>query len=212
MKRQVNISEYFLRISLISACMLVVGIGTALAWTSPVLPQLYLEDSFMVLSREEGSWVGSLLPLGAIAGALPAGAMADKLGRKRSLLLLAVPFLISWVMILVAKIVCLLYDGRFIIGIGVGAGCVLVPTYISEISEISTRGTLGALFQLFLTIGIFLAFLLGSVLSYTLFAGFCALVIVIFLATFYWMPESPVWLVVSWKTEFSRFLCILYWK
>ena len=179
----------------ISACILVVGVGTALAWTSPVLPQLYAKDSWLVITKEQGSWIGSLLALGAMAGAIPSGAMADKLGRKKSLLILGGPFLLSWGAIILAKEVWLLYIARFVAGVGVGAGCVLGPTYISEISEVSTRGTLGALFQLFLTVGIFLAFVLGSVLSYTVLAIVCALIIVLFLATFYWMPESPVWLV-----------------
>lgn len=185
----------------ISACLLVVGIGTALAWTSPVLPQLYKPTAFMVLSQDQGSWVSSLLALGAIGGALPSGAMADRLGRKKSLLLLAAPFLLSWLIILVASQVWLVYIARFLVGLGVGAGCVLGPTYISEISEVSTRGTLGAMFQLFLTVGIFLAFVLGSVLSYTIFALVCALVIVAFVATFYWMPESPVWLVGKMRKQ-----------
>ncbi|CAL7946279.1 unnamed protein product [Xylocopa violacea] len=182
-------------IAAISACILVVGVGTALAWTSPVLPQLYAKDSWLVITKEQGSWISSLLALGAIAGAFPSGSMADKMGRKKSLLLLAVPFLISWGIIFVATEVKFLYGARFLVGMGVGAGCVLGPTYISEIAEVSTKGTLGALFQLFLTVGIFLAFILGSVLSYTTFALVCALFIVLFLVTFYWMPESPVWLV-----------------
>lgn len=179
----------------ISACLLVVGVGTALAWTSPVLPQLYLPDSFMVLTEEQGSWVGSLLALGSIAGAFPSGTLADKHGRKKTLLMLAGPFLASWGIIILTAEVWLLYVARFLVGIGVGAGCVVGPTYISEISEVSTRGTLGALFQLFLTVGIFAAFILGSVLNYTAFAIVCAAIIGLFLATFYWMPESPVWLV-----------------
>ncbi|CAK9800036.1 Facilitated trehalose transporter Tret1-2 homolog [Anthophora plagiata] len=179
----------------ISACMLVVGVGSALAWTSPVLPQLYAKDSWLPITKDQGSWVSSLLALGAIGGAYPSGTMADKMGRKKSLLLLSVPFLLSWGIIIVTTDVKLLYIARFLVGMGVGAGCVLGPTYISEIAEVSTRGTLGALFQLFLTVGIFLAFILGSVLNYTTFAIVCAGIIVLFLGTFYWMPESPVWLV-----------------
>lgn len=129
------------------------------------------------------------------------------MGRKKSLLLLAVPFLLSWGIILVATQVKLLYIARFLVGLGVGAGCVLGPTYISEIAEVSTRGTLGALFQLFLTVGIFVSFILGSVLNYTSFALVCVLIILLFLITFYWMPESPVWLVVS--NEFLRVLQLI---
>ncbi|XP_076636017.1 facilitated trehalose transporter Tret1 [Colletes latitarsis] len=194
----------------ISACLLVVGVGTALAWTSPVLPRLYAKDSWMVITKDEGSWVSSLCPLGAIAGAYPSGKMADRLGRKKSLLLLAGPFLVSWGIILIANEVWYLYIARFIVGTSVGAGCVLGPTYISEISEVSTRGTLGALFQLFLTVGIFAAFVLGCVLSYSAFAMVCALVIVLFLGTFYWMPESPVWLVgEKRKQDASMALAVL---
>lgn len=174
-----------------------VAVGTAMAWTSPVLPQLYQADSWLVIDESQGSWVGSLLALGAILGAVPSGPMADRIGRKRSLLLLAAPFLLSWTIIILGTKLWLIIVARFVVGIGVGAACVLIPTYVSEIAETSARGTLGAMFQLFLTVGILFSFVLGAVLSYTTFALVCALVEVAFLATFAWMPESPVWLVVS---------------
>lgn len=184
-----------------------VGVGTALAWTSPVLPQLYEPNSWLVITTEQGSWVSSLLALGAMVGAILSGPMADKLGRKKSLLLLTAPFLLSWAIIIFAFELWLINVARFIVGIGVGAACVLVPTYISEIAETSTRGTLGAMFQLFLTIGILVAFVLGAILSYTGFAIICALVEIGFFASFMWMPESPVWLMVG--RSFSDFCALL---
>lgn len=174
-----------------------IGAGTALAWTSPVLPQLYEETSWLVITKEQGSWISSLLALGAIAGAIPAGPITDRLGRKKTLLLLTAPFLLSWVIIIFASKLWLIYLARFLIGAAVGAACVVVPTYVSEIAETSTRGSLGAMFQLNITIGILLAFVLGAVLNYTAFAIICALIVVGFLASFLWMPESPVWLIVS---------------
>lgn len=179
----------------ISAALMAVGVGNALAWTSPVLPQLYEPDSWLVITKEQGSWVSSLLALGAMLGAVLSGPMADKFGRKKSLLLLTAPFLLSWVIIIFSSELWPIYVARFIVGVGVGAACVLVPTYISEIAETSTRGTLGAMFQLFLTVGILLAFVLGAVVSYTAFAIICALIVIGFFASFVWMPESPVWLV-----------------
>ncbi|RLU24896.1 hypothetical protein DMN91_002987 [Ooceraea biroi] len=143
-----------------------------------------MRESWLVINKEQGSWVSSLLALGAMFSAVPSGPMADKLGRKKSLLLLTVPFLLSWAIIVVASSLWLINVARFIVGIGVGTACVLVPTYISEIAEISTRGMLGALFQLALTIGILLAFILGSVMNYTAFTLICALVVVGFLAAF----------------------------
>ncbi|XP_063992356.1 facilitated trehalose transporter Tret1-like [Diachasmimorpha longicaudata] len=192
-----------------SASLLAVGVGTALAWTSPILPTL-TKDSFLPVSKEEGSWVSSLLALGAIAGALPAGALANRIGRKKSLLLVAAPFFLSWVMIMFAKTLWMLCVARFIVGIGVGAACVQVPSYIAEIATPSARGTLGAMFQLFLGGGILMAFILGAITSYTLFANLCALVEVLFVGTFIIMPESPAWLVSQGrKSEATQALKLL---
>ncbi|XP_012531503.1 facilitated trehalose transporter Tret1 [Monomorium pharaonis] len=179
----------------ISACLMAVSVGTALAWTSPVLPQLYKETSWLVITKEQGSWIGSLLALGAILGAVPSGPMSDKLGRKRTLLLLTVPFLLSWAIIIFTSKLWLIYVARFMVGVAVGAACVVVPTYISEIAETSIRGTLGAMFQLLLTVGILVAFIIGALMNYTAFAIICGLIDVIFFASFIWMPESPIWLV-----------------
>lgn len=175
------------------------GVGTALAWTSPVLPKLAVEGSWFPVTSDEGSWVSSLLAIGAIVGALPAGTLADKLGRKKALLSLAGPFILSWVLIIIARWVWVLYLARFIVGISVGASCVIVPTYIAEIASASARGTLGAMFQLLMAFGIVLTFVLGSLVSYTVLGILCALVEVAFIATFIWMPESPSWLVVNYS-------------
>ncbi|XP_043269296.1 uncharacterized protein [Venturia canescens] len=178
-----------------SASLLAVGVGTALAWTSPVLPKLSAEGSWFPVSEEEGSWVSSLLAIGAIAGALPSGTLSEKIGRKKALLALAGPFLVSWLVIIFARVVWLLCLARFLVGTAVGASCVLVPTYISEIAEPSARGTLGAMFQLFLALGIVLAFVVGAAVPYTAFAITCGVVEALFVATFFFMPESPTWLI-----------------
>ncbi|XP_034952225.1 uncharacterized protein [Chelonus insularis] len=192
-----------------SASLLAVGVGNALAWTSPVLPKLGATDSWLPITPEQGSWVSSLCAIGAMVGALPAGAMADKLGRKKALLFLSGPFLLSWLLILIAKSVWMLYAARFIVGISVGASCVLVPAYIAEIASPSARGTLGAMFQLFLASGIVATFIFGSYTSYTVLAILCAIVEILFIATFVWMHESPMWLVGQGrKTEASKALQI----
>jgi MFS family permease len=54
------------------------------------------------VTRVEESWIGSLAPLGALVGALPAGHVANGIGRKRLLLLLTVPYLVGWSVIIAA--------------------------------------------------------------------------------------------------------------
>ena len=54
------------------------------------------------LTTTEESWISSLAPLGALVGALPAGYVANLIGRKRLLLLLTIPYLLGWFLIIVA--------------------------------------------------------------------------------------------------------------
>ncbi|XP_052126929.1 facilitated trehalose transporter Tret1-like [Frankliniella occidentalis] len=68
--------------------------GTVLAWTAPVLAKLQAPDSWLPLGESEGSWVASLMTIGACVGAVPAGAITERFGRKGTMLLLAVPFTI----------------------------------------------------------------------------------------------------------------------
>lgn len=51
------------------------------------------------ISDEEGSWVGSLITLGACFGAIPTGYLSSCLGRKKILQMLALPMLLSWILI-----------------------------------------------------------------------------------------------------------------
>ncbi|KAL7302250.1 hypothetical protein TKK_0004921 [Trichogramma kaykai] len=179
-----------------SACLLSIGVGTGLAWSAPMEKYLESEESHVArMTEEEFSWTSSLLAIGAMVGALPTGALANRLGRKRVLLGLALPFLLSWGLILVANAAWMLNAARLIVGAAIGSACVLVPTYLSEIAEDEVRGTLGALFQFFLTVGIVYGFCLGAYLDYYGLAVGCAVVEILFVATFVAMPESPAWLV-----------------
>jgi SP family facilitated glucose transporter-like MFS transporter 8 len=54
------------------------------------------------MTTTEESWFSSLSPLGALVGALPAGYVANLIGRKRLLLLLTKPYLLGWFLIIVA--------------------------------------------------------------------------------------------------------------
>lgn len=176
--------------------------GMNLGWTSPVLPNLSRNDSFipnLSESSEEASWITSLMPLGAILGAVPSGKAADRIGRKPTIAVTVVPFLVCWIMMLLAPLgasVPVLYVARFLGGIGAGAACVLVPVYIGEIAEPSIRGTLGTFFPIFFSLGIVFSYVAGSYLSYMAFNGLCCALLAPFLVSVvYLLPESPSWLV-----------------
>lgn len=143
------------------------------------------------------------MSIGAIIGAVPAGKLADKVGRKKAIIATALPFLTSWVMIVFASHVVVLYVARIFGGMGIGLTCVVVPMYIGELAHPSIRGILGSIFQLAVSAGVLYGFVIGSYVSYLWFAISCGAIEVLFLCTFFLMPESPQWLMVSIATSYS---------
>lgn len=80
-------------------------------------------------------------------------------------------------------------------GISVGGSCVVAPMYVSEYAETSIRGLLGTCFQLFLTIGILMVFVLGALVSWVNLSWACSVIPVVYVVGLFFVPESPYWLV-----------------
>lgn len=135
-----------------------------------------------------------MLAVGALVSALPAGFVAEKLGRKKAILLFGLSFLLNWAFIIFASNAITLYIGRFFAGIATGAMCVLCPMYIGEIAESSIRGALGSFFQMFLCIGILFTYFLGALVAWKSLSMLLAVVPIAFLVFFYFMPETPIFL------------------
>lgn len=146
------------------------------------------------MTNDELGWIGSFVTLGGMAVCIPAGFLCDLLGRKKTLLLLVVPFTIGWLLILLAENVLMLYFGRLITGLAAGACCIAAPLYTSEIAHKTLRGTLASYFQLMVTVGILLAYLIGKFLTPLYFTIWCACVPFVFVILFIIQPESPTYL------------------
>lgn len=135
-----------------------------------------------------------MLALGALVAALPAGYVAERIGRKNAILGFIIPYLIQWLLIVFAQNAGMMYVGRFFAGISTGAMCVLCPMYISEIASTEIRGALGSFFQMFLCVGILLTYFLGSFVSWRYLSGLLAIVPIVFAGLFFLMPETPTYL------------------
>lgn len=180
------------------------AVGTVLAWTSPTLLELQSPNSTLPVTPEEGSWIGSLVAVGAIAGALPAGYFADRFGRKPIILALSAPFLLSWIMITVANAVGILYVARLIAGFATGAFTVVAPMFIGEIAESSVRGALGSYFQVMLTVGILYTYVVGAIANYVWLGILSGIIPVIFFIVFLGVPESPTYLVKKHRNDDAK--------
>jgi sugar porter (SP) family MFS transporter len=142
--------------------------------------------------------VTSWVTLGALAGSLIAGELGDRLGRKRSILIAGALFTCGAVIQWAAPSVLTLVGGRFIIGAGVGIAAVSAPLYATELAPAQLRGRFVSAYQLAITMGIFLAYLINAQLSasanWRLMLGLAAAPGLALLVIALIAPESPRWL------------------
>ena len=98
------------------------------------------------------------LSIGTLAGALIMAPVADRIGRRYSVTLWSIVFIVGVVVQIASTTVWQqIAVGRLIAGAGVGALSILVPLYVSESGPRQVRGTLVSTYQLFITLGIFTA-------------------------------------------------------
>lgn len=192
---------------LISATLGALAAGSMLGWSSPVIfkiKQANSTDYNFTVSDAQGDWIASIINLGAAAVCFPIGLVMDAIGRKKTMLFLTLPFTVGWLLITFGSSVGMLIAGRFITGIAGGAFCVTAPAYTSEIAQDSIRGTLGSYFQLMITIGVLFAYVVGSYTTVFLFNILCTCIPIVFGIVFFFMPESPNYLVVNNRNDEAK--------
>ncbi|KAF8905105.1 general substrate transporter [Gymnopilus junonius] len=111
-----------------------------------------------VADPSKKGWLTAILELGAWAGVLMTGYLADKLSRKYTIVLAVIVFCIGVIVQTSAFAPSSIFGGRFITGLGVGSLSMAVPLYNAEIAPPEVRGSLVALQQLAITFGIMVSF------------------------------------------------------
>jgi MFS transporter, SP family, galactose:H+ symporter len=109
--------------------------------------------------------VTSWVTLGALFGSLGGGYVADLFGRKRTLLAAAALFIIGALVEAFAPNVPVLVFGRLVAGFGVGVAAVAAPLYAAELAPAAQRGRYVSSYQLAITVGIFVAYLVDQALA-----------------------------------------------
>jgi sugar porter (SP) family MFS transporter len=178
-----------------------------------------IQDDFGINNASLGFAVASAL-LGAAAGAMTAGRIADRLGRLSVMKIAALFFLVSAIGTALAPNVWVVVLFRIVGGIGVGIASVIAPAYIAETSPPRIRGRLGSLQQLAIVSGIFLSLAIDYVLAHI--AGGSREQLWLGLEAWRWMfllmavpaimygllaftiPESPRFLVATYRIPEAR--------
>jgi SP family arabinose:H+ symporter-like MFS transporter len=144
----------------------------------------------------------SIALIGTVVGALLGAIPSDGIGRKKTLYLIALFYLVSSLGTSLSTNWYIFLSFRFLGGLGVGASSVTAPIYISEIAPAAKRGRLVALFQFNVVFGILVSYFSNYLIGYTgenawrLMLGIQAIPSLLFLALLRFIPESPRWLIL----------------
>lgn len=183
---------------------------------------------FSLSDISSGWYVGCAL-IGSIFGVSIAGMLSDSIGRKRTMLISAVLFTVSAAGCALCGSFSQLVVYRIIGGIGIGVVSIVSPIYISEVSPARLRGTMVSCYQLAVTVGFLMAYLVNYLIQagaessqYTGFLkvllqseiwrgmlGSETFVALLFFIVIFFIPESPRWLQVRGSEDKGQWKALL---
>jgi sugar porter (SP) family MFS transporter len=168
---------------------------------------LFIKPDFGLGSFESGMVVGAV-PIGAVFGAAMSGRLSDGWGRREAILFASVVFAIGALGSAAAPNTAVLVGARVIVGIAIGVASAAAPVYISEVAPPEKRGQLVSFFQLAVTIGIVIAYLVGLAFNnsgeWRWMLGLGAVPALALGIGMLEMPQSPRWLVMAGKDYIAR--------
>src|SRR5467141_1704878 len=204
-----RLNVYLLKAALVAGLGgLRIGIDTAvISGTTGDLTQVYNLSPLKLGVTVFAALVGTIL------GSMFAGIPGDKFGRRDSLRVMAILYVVSALGCALAWNWPALVFFRFIGGLGIGGSSVLGPMYIAEIAPASWRGRLVGIFQFNVVSGILLAYLSNFFVGtqhlriedeWRWKFGVAALPAVLFLTLLFTIPRSPRWLVKKGRINEGR--------
>ncbi|XP_002000342.2 facilitated trehalose transporter Tret1 isoform X2 [Drosophila mojavensis] len=182
--------------------LLLFGYGMTLGFPTIVIPAIQGgegrregSDSGIVLNKEEISWFSSINLICVPLGCLFSGLLTQPLGKRRAMQFVNLPILAAWLMFHFATRTEHLYAALCLAGLGGGLMEAPVLTYVAEITEPRYRGILSALGTTCVITGVFVQFILGSLMDWRSVAAVSAAFPVITIVMLCFVPESPIWLI-----------------
>ncbi len=185
----------------------------------------FFQRYFQLTSEAQIGWANSCALIGCLIGALVAGGLSDKLGRKKLLIIAALIFAVTSIGNALADNFTIFIAWRIFGGVAIGLASSLSPMYIAEIAPAQIRGKLVAINQLTVVVGILLAqyinwFLVRNLptgatddfIRHSWFGqqgwrwmfGLTAAPALLFFIGMFLVPESPRWLAKNGKSNAAR--------
>lgn len=175
----------------------------------------FLQSHFQLTATMKG-WAASSALLGCVVGCMVAGAFSDRLGRKKTLILAALMFLVSSVGTAVPERFWVFIVFRILAGVAIGVASFASPMYIAEISPARIRGRMVSVNQLAIISGMLVIYFVNYAITRPddptwnesvgwrwMFAS-GSIPAGLFLGLVFLVPESPRWLVEQGRSEIAR--------
>ncbi|XP_065355023.1 facilitated trehalose transporter Tret1 [Calliphora vicina] len=173
--------------------------GMTLGFPTIVIPAIQggdgREPSDIVLNKDEISWFSSINLICVPLGCLFSGLLTQPIGKRRAMQIVNLPILASWLLFHFSTKTEHLYAALCLSGLGGGLMEAPVLTYVAEITEPKYRGILSALGSTCVITGVFIQFIMGSLMDWRTIAAVSSVFPVISIISLCFVPESPTWLI-----------------
>ncbi|KAK7358326.1 hypothetical protein VNO77_00253 [Canavalia gladiata] len=165
----------------------------------------------MRISRVEEEVLVGTLNVFSLIGSLASGKTSDWMGRRYTIVLAALTFLLGAILMGLAPSFPFILAGRIVAGVGVGYALMIAPLYTAELSPAMARGFLTSLPEVFITVGILMGYIINYALTglpqnlgWRLMLGLAAIPAIAIAFGVIAMPESPRWLVMKGRVADAK--------
>jgi SP family galactose:H+ symporter-like MFS transporter len=208
MKNKKNDEEGLKGFVYVAVCVAAIG-GLLFGYDTGVISGaiLFIQKQYALSATMEEIVVSSVL-VGAIMGAALGGALSDRFGRRKMIILAGIIFTVSAIGTAFSPSVGWLIAGRLISGIAIGIASFISPMYISELVPAKVRGSLVAVNMLAITTGIVVAYLVDYAFSgnkeWRYMFGLAAIPSIGLVVGMWILPDSPRWLVSKSRVQQAK--------
>ncbi|XP_054005535.1 facilitated trehalose transporter Tret1-like [Hylaeus anthracinus] len=181
--------------------LIMITFGSTLGFSTILIPELKREDSEIPVTREELTWISSLNLFLVPIGCFVSGPVSQFLGRKRTMMLITVPFVIAWIIFHYATNAGMLFIALAITGLTGGLLEAPVMTYVAEVTQPHLRGMLSATSSMSIILGIFTQMVGGKLTNWRTVALINLTYPLVCFFALCMVPESPYWLAAKGRLK-----------
>lgn len=168
---------------------------------------LYIADEFHLCTKQQGM-VMTAVVIGEIAGAAGGGVLANAIGRKKSMVLVAAAYAAFAVLGALSVSLPMLMMARLLLGVTIGVSVVVVPVFVAESAPAKVRGSLLIAYQLATVVGAMVGYLVAYVLAsshgWRWMLGLAAVPALLIMSQLLSTPETARWYLLKGRVDQAR--------